>query len=416
VSPLGTRTAPVRQPRVALPGSITALAAIWTLASAADSYLLLVLLWLAQPQDWSNVRLAVVILVIRLPVLLGGLLGGRVVDRLGARRLLGAQLLIAAIVMALLAASSWAGPVRLPAVLVFGAISTGLMPMTYSATRVLVPEFVAPERLGRANAIMSVGDQLPAVVSAAVAGPAITALGAGRALLLPPALLLVAAVLAGALVRSGRRDDVPRTARSQRPVAVSRPKPASARPAAVPRRVWLLVGLSAVYYLCYGPLEPAIPQLVRDQMHGNANSYGLLWTCFGLGSLAALAAVPYLSRFRPGIVNGAGALIWGLVTLPLALLRHTSAAAGLMLISGAVWGPYTAIETTAIHRWSDPRHHGRLFGIQRALLSSVFPIGVAAGALLLNHLSAARLTVLATSACAVAGAAALCRPDLRSAR
>ncbi len=414
--PTAPRPARTRPRRIALPGSVSVLAAIWTLASAADSYLLLVLLWLAQPQDWSNAQLAAVILVIRLPVLLGGLLGGRVIDRLGARRLLSSQLLVSAAVLALLAASCWAGPVPLAAVLVFGAISTALMPMTYSATRVLVPELVAPEQLGRANAVMSVGDQLPAVVSAAVAGPAITALGAGRALLLPPVLLLAAAVLASALMRSKGRDGGRRTVAVERPLSVPRRGVRSERAPDVPRRVWLLLGLSVAYYLCYGPLEPAVPQLVRGRMHGDANSYGLLWTCFGLGSLAALAAVPYLSRFRPGMVNGAGALIWGVVTLPLALLQHTSAAAGLMLVSGAVWGPYIAIETTAIHRWTDPLRHGRLFGIQRALLSSVFPLGVAAGALLLDRMSAAALTVVATSACGVAGAAALASPALRNAR
>jgi Major Facilitator Superfamily len=159
-----------------------------------------------------------------------------------------------------------------------------------------------------------------------------------------------------------------------------------------------------------------MPLLVRDHLHGGATAYGLMWTCFGLGSLAALGFAPYLSRFRPGLVNGVGALVWGLVTLPLALLHQISCAAGLMVLSGAVWGPYTAVETTAIHRWTDPRRHGRLFGAQRALLSSVSPLGAAVGALLLDRMSAATLTVLATGACALAGGAALSNRALRTAR
>jgi predicted MFS family arabinose efflux permease len=417
VRPGSVRTSASRPPAARRPGSIGRLAAIWTLASTADSYLLLVVLWLAAPEHWTNVRLAGVILVIRLPVLLGGLLGGGVVDRLGPRRVLRIQLLASTVAMAALAAVSWAGPVSLPAILVLGALTAALMPMTYSATRVLVPEVVAPARLGRANAVMSVGDQLPAVVSAAVAGPAITVLGAGRALLLPAVLLLAATALAAPLVRPARSDDARDHADGTRPALVpSQPALSAGSPPAIPRRVWLLVGLSVVYYFCYSPLEPALPGLVRDHLHGNANAYGLLWTCFGLGSLAALALAPYLSRFRPGLVNGAGALVWGLVTLPLAMLHQTTTAAGLMVLSGVVWGPYTAVETTAIHRWTDPRRHGQLFGAQRALLSSVSPLGAAAGALLLDRISAGAVTVLATGSCALAGVVALASPALRNAR
>ncbi len=46
----------------------------------------------------------------------------------------------------------------------------------------------------------------------------------------------------------------------------------------------------------------------------------------------------------------------------------------------------------------------------------MFPLSVAAGALLLDRISAAALAVLATGACAIAGAAALSSPALRNAR
>jgi hypothetical protein len=145
--------------------------------------------------------------------------------------------------------------------------------------------------------------------------------GAGRGFLLPAAALFVGLVLAGPAFASA----VARAPSSQRPVPATggtenQGPPDS--PARIPSRVWWLVCLSVAYYLCYSPLEPALPALVRDQMHGGALAYGCLWSAFGFGAVAALAVAPRLSRYRPGLVNGGGALLWGIVTFPLALLDH----------------------------------------------------------------------------------------------
>jgi hypothetical protein len=105
-------------------------------------------------------------------------------------------------------------------------------------------------------------------------------------------------------------------------------------------------------------------------------------------------------------VNALGAVVWGLVTLPIVAVHNLPPAALIFLLSGAVWGPYSAIETTALQRWTDPATHGALFGTQRGLLAIASPIGAAAGAVAVDHYSPA--VILATSAlsCTLAGALA----------
>jgi len=109
------------------------------------------------------------------------------------------------------------------------------------------------------------------------------------------------------------------------------------------------------------------------------------------------------------VVNGLGALAWGLVTIPFALAGGVPMALVLFAVSGAVWGPYSAIETTALQRWTDPRVHGRLFGTQRALLQTAFPIGAAAGAFALDLTDARTILVASCAGCAAAGAVTLSR-------
>jgi predicted MFS family arabinose efflux permease len=101
--------------------------------------------------------------------------------------------------------------------------------------------------------------------------------------------------------------------------------------------------------------------------------------------------------------------------LPIAVIHDVLPAAVLFLVGGAIWGPYTTIETSALQRWVSPARHGAVFGLQRSLLSVATPLGAALAAIALQY--AAPRTVLAASAggCALAGLLALTNRDLRRA-
>ena len=108
-----------------------------------------------------------------------------------------------------------------------------------------------------------------------------------------------------------------------------------------------------------------------------------------------------LACWRPGVVNAVGAMVWGLVMLPIAFVHDPVVVSALFFLGGAVWGSYTTIETTAVQRWVDPSRHGAVFGLQRSLLASATPVGAALGALALSYTSPA--LVLGVSAGMFAG-------------
>ena len=222
--------------------------------------------------------------------------------------------------------------------------------------------------------------------------------------MLVPAVLLAAAFLvAWALPRSpAARPSRPQLRHAAASQAFGWPS----------RRVVVLLALSVVYYLAYGPFEVVLPVLVRAQLGGAETMYSLLWALFAIGAAAALPFATRLARRRPGAVNAAGAVVWGLVMLPVAFTGSPALAAAVFLTGGFVWGPYAAVEATALHRWTNPGHHGRVFGAQRAMLSTAAPVGAAIGAVLTDYVPAETIAAASALACTAAGLFALASRDL----
>ena len=388
-----------------MPLSVRLVALAWVLSSTADTFVVFTLFWLAGPQGWSGAQVGLVVLATRAPTLLGGVLGGRAVDRFGPVPMLLGDAGLRGLLAVGFAVAGMDGTLSLTTVLVLGTASGATAPITYAAARTLVPRLVPPDRLSRANALLAVGDQLPLLLSAVLIGPSLALLGVGTVFLVP-AVLLVLVVLVGS--RIGAVPSAAATARSPRGHGERDGRSPWRTPGVVP-----LVALSVCYYAAYGPFEPALPAFVRGELGAGSGAYSLLWTVFGVAALVTLPLAVPLARRRPGVVNGVGALSWGLVTIPFALAEDVSPALLLFALSGAVWGPYSAIETTALQRWTDPSMHGRLFGTQRALLQTAFPIGAATGAVALDFTDARAVLIASCLACATAGAVALSRPGLR---
>lgn len=276
-----------------------------------------------------------------------------------------------------------------------GAAAGATAPLSFAAARTLVPRLVSPAELPKANALLAIGDQLPLLLGAALAGPALAILGPGLAFGLPLLMLVAVTAIAARLPRRTRVADATGV------------EAGGGRPGWASVRVVGLIALSVAYYFTYGPFETVMPQFVRGQLDSGVGGYTLLWVLFGIASLATLPLAPLLGRRRPGLVNALGAVAWGLATLPLVLTTGLPAAAVVFAVSGAIWGPYSAVEATALQRWTNPADHGRVFGTQRALLAIAAPLGAAAGAVAVDHAEPA--TVLAASAlgCTLAGLAAV---------
>ena len=387
--------------RTPLPRQVRRLAVVATLASTADWYVQFAVFWVAAERGYSGLRIAGLVIAARAPTLVGGLVGGRLIDRRGPRQMIGLDNAVRAALLLLLAVLAVGGDDGYVAIAVVAAGCSLCAPVTYAGARALTPTYVPDDQLGRANTLLALADQVPIIFSAALAGPALTWLGPG-AYAVPAVLLLVALWLAQRLPTLARR-----------PVGAG----LDADVASVlryPPSVVALIALSTAYYFVYGPFQPLLPILVERHLDGGATTYAVLRVVVGLGALLGLMLAPYLTTLeRPGVVNAWGAVLYGLSMLPLVFVHSVGLAVAIYFLSGIVWGPYSAVEATALQRWTRPEHHGRLFGTQRALIISAIPAGGAIGSASVDSVGLTGVLAGSAVACSVVGLLALAYPPLR---
>jgi MFS family permease len=387
-------------------------------ASLADWFVLWAVLWSAGLLGWSGAQIAGVLLAARGPALIGGTLGGIAVDRLGPRRMLVVDGCCRAVVAAgLVANGRWNG-FGYGAALALIAVAGTLAPVSYASARTFMPRMVPDAELGTGNTLLALGSAMPLVLSAGLVGPALTWFGLAWSFAIPGVLMLVVTAIAARLLGPDPIHDAPPAPQEVQSalggVAAPDPSPVVGL-RAVPRAAPALLALSTAYFFCFGPFDPALPLIVRDQLGADVTTYGLLWSLSGVGCLVGLLAAPAMCRLsRPAVVNTVLVALNGLAMVLVALAGNLFAAILGCVAIGLLWTPYAAGEATALQRLTPARMHGRVFGIQRALVISALPIGAALGAIAQDRFGApTTLAWAGVVSIAVAGGA-LALPAIRS--
>jgi MFS family permease len=351
--------------------AVRRLAAGLLLSRTGDQLTTIALVWFVLDLTGSGVAVGLVLLCAGLPPVVTGPLLGRVLDRWPLRRVMVADNLARATLVGAIPTLHWLGRLDLPLVCGLSVAAGALAPATDVGVRVALPRLVDEASLERANVLLSVGDQVSALVGPAVGGLLVGLVGGPPVLLADAASFVAMAALVGPLP-----DPAGPAARPPAGRPVTRALPGG--PA-----VRTVLALTLVYFLAYGPLEPALPLYSRDVLAAGAGGYGLLWSAFGAGALAGLATVPVVSRLRPGLALG-----------------------------GLVWAPYATLEASLLQRVVPTAALGRVFGARRALTAAATPLGAAAGGLLLHRATPTAVIGLSAVTCMLAGVAALCVPAL----
>jgi predicted MFS family arabinose efflux permease len=369
------------------------------LSRTGDQLTTIALVWFVLDLTGSGAAVGLVLLCAGLPPVVTGPLLGRVLDRWPLRRVMVADNLARAALVAAIPTLHWLGRLDMP--LVYGLTLTAgaLVPATDVGVRVALPRLVDEAELERANVLLSVGDQASALVGPALGGLLVGLVGAPPVLLADAASFLAMAALVGPL---------PDVAGPQAPPAGG---PATRAPLGDPT-VRTVLALTLVYFLAYGPLEPALPLYSRDVLQAGPGGYGLLWSAFGAGALAGLATVPAVGRLRPGLALAGNAMAWGAILLPLLAIAAIVPAMAVLALGGLVWAPYVTLESSLLQRVVPAAALGRVFGVRRALTAAAMPLGAAAGGLLLQRAAPTAVIGLSAVTCLLAGAAALCAPAL----
>lgn len=246
------------------------------------------------------------------------LVGGVAADRLPRRTVMIVCDLVRAAIVGLVGGLALAGSIELwqlaLAGFAIGAAEAFFIP-SYTA---LLPRLLPERDLLAANGLEGMLRPLAEFAAGpAIGGIAVALLSPGAAICIDAATFLVSAACLSAIRTLGTAEREP----AEKPGVAAALADLRAGAAYVRRTPWLWATLSfaliAVMFLI-GPIDVLIPFAVQDRLEGGSGEYGALLAAFGVG--AAAGALGIASRRMPRRYLSVMLLVWGLGTLPVAVI------------------------------------------------------------------------------------------------
>lgn len=290
---------------------------------------------------------------------------------------------------ALIGALALAHALDLPLLVALLAAASLTRTVAIGARRLMLASLAPPEqRLAASSAYGFVFMLGTTVVGGAVAGAVVPHGGVGAAFVLDAGSFLVfAASLGGAGVSA----------------AGASPQHGSGRVGSAVVRLLAVVGFVT---LLDGVIEVAVPLFVRFAVGGGAGLYGAVFTCYGVGSLAATFALGSLRRRVPLLpITFLTALGWGAATVSFGLTSGEAGVLAIALVIGACWGPFGAATLAAIQEAAPPAALPRAMNAWAAVQTAAVPLGLAIGGPLVAATSPRATIVGAGAAAAIVCAA-----------
>jgi Na+/melibiose symporter-like transporter len=295
---------------------------LWTgqaVSLLGDGIYLVAIAWLVYDISNEPGALAAVGFAWTLPQVLGLLVAGVLSDRFERRRLLVlADLLrFASIsVIAALALADAAELWHLIVLVVFYGLGEALFQPAFTA---IVPDVVPREELLQANALKELMEPLGLRFAGPAVGGALIALfDVGIAFLVDATTFAVSAVAVSLMTRQPPPREEPGSMRRDLLEGF----------AYVRAHAWLwatLVGAALFLLLTFGPFEVLLPYIIRNDLDGDAQTFGLVLAAGGLGSILAA-----LILSRTGAPRRYVTFMWGAWFVGDLLVV-------LMAVAGAAW-------------------------------------------------------------------------------
>lgn len=360
------------------------------------------LTWLVLEATGSGARIGMTLALYAAGDMAASPFVGVLLDRLPRKFLLNlANVLLLAIfsVLALLSLDH-----RLPfgALLALVVLAGALTPLSYLGRMILLPNLVGPDVWPLANTAMQFNLNLVTLLGPALGGVLVATVGTANTLFFTAGSFgLYALTLLVLPARAFHSADVePDTAfRSDLTVGwrFLRRVPILA----------VLTGVTLLFSLTYGPLEPALPVLVHTVYHGGAQTLGFLWSGFAVGALLGTVLWGRLQpawSLRPlvsGIIVG-----WGIFSGLVGVLHGVPLAIGSLALGGFTYAPYNILYTTWRQRLVPDALRGKVFGTINGITGIGLPVGQALGGLLIAAVGARHTVLIGGLACVALGAVA----------
>ena len=303
------------------------------------------------------------------------LVGGLAADRFNQRSIIIAVEAVNTVVAATVAALGSAGVLQIWHMAVAAGALGVAAAFFFPAYSALLPRILPADQLLAANGVEGV---VRPVFQRAV-GPAAAGLLVGATF---PALGAAAvAVLFGAgliLLVATRPDLAPAAPLSERPHLLRDLRDGFSFVVGTPWLLWTLLFASLFVLVVLGPIEVLLPFIMSERFVHGERAFGLILACFGVGS--ALGAVAVSSRRLPRRYLTVMMAMWGLGSLPLAIIGVTSSfpvMAAATFVVGVTDGAGMVIWGTLLMRRVPPAMLGRVSSLDFFVSLAFLPVSFA---------------------------------------
>jgi MFS family permease len=304
-----------------------------TISVLGDQFYLVALPWLVLQLTGSSLALGTILMTAGIPRAALMLVGGAVIDRFSARRVVTVTAVSRGLLVGGVAALIWFGVVQLwhlyLLTLAFGIADA----FSFPAGPALIPTLVDPRQLVPANAMLQSSTVAAQMIGPAPAGLVIKRWGVAPALFFDAlSFFVVLAAIIGL--------PVPPKPPPQAAGAPPRPGMLQAIGQGL-RAVWhdpqvrSLMGIFAILNFCVaGPIGVGLPVVAKSHF-GSAAAFGTFLTCFGGGTLVGVILAGMVKRPRKRglqmVVMGA---LTGLELIAMGLALKAAVIATLMALMG----------------------------------------------------------------------------------
>jgi MFS family permease len=308
----------------------------------------------------SSLDVGLVSLAQLIPLIIGSLWGGTLVDAMDRRKLLMIEEIIAAIMTAGLALNADLLHSLWP-LFVFPAATAALGGIDSSARNAMIPNLVGLQLIPASNALFQSLFQMGSIAGPAVAGLLLAGAGVKVVFWLNVGTFLASIVAVwvmspqppqGATTRPGLRSIIDgfRFVRTSQPVQGA-----------------YLIDVNA---MVFGLPRALFPALAATTFGGGATTVGLLYAAPGAGALIGAITTGWVTRIRrQGLAVIIAVLVWGAAITAFGLVPWLWVALPLLAIAG--WADMiSAVFRNTIIQFSGPDEmRGRLMGVQVAVVT-----------------------------------------------
>ncbi|MBK9715895.1 MAG: MFS transporter [Kouleothrix sp.] len=342
-----------------------------TISRLGDSLYRVALAWWVLEKTGSAAAMGTVLIFSFAPMLLFLLIGGVAVDRFPRLRLMLASDALRGLVATAIAALAFGGQLEVwhiyVASIFFGFVSAFFQP-AYSAT---IPDIMPRESLPSANSLTSLSGEITGIVGPAL-GAAIVALwGTSMAFALDALSFFISAACIIPL------PPLPATHAGERATGVLTDLRAGLSAVFAQPWLWLTIAIFAlVNVTASGPRLVALPFLVREGLHADVGTLGLLLSFESAGLMLGSIWLGRKTRLRHrGLVAYGASLLGGLAILAIGLPIGVPGVALALLFHGFTTALFSLIWTNTLQEMVPRELMGRVVSVDMLGSFVLLPVG-----------------------------------------